>query len=81
MGTMHFEQIDPRRNRARFYRLEIRRTLFDELVVIKCWGRVGRDGQKREWPVRDLAEAVALMESEAKRRVRRGYHYVQQSIY
>mgnify|MGYP000470403382 FL=1 len=80
MGTMHFEQIDPRRNRARFYRLEIRRTLFDELVVIKCWGRVGYDGRRREWRVRDVVEAVALVEAEARKRIRRGYRCVQQSI-
>lgn len=80
MGPMHFEQIDLRRNRARFYRLEIKRTLFDELVVIKCWGRVGCDGQGREWVVRDVVEAVALVEAEARKRARRGYRCVHQSF-
>lgn len=80
MGTMYFEQIDPQRNRARFYRLDIRWTLFDELVVVKSWGRMGGRGRQREWPVRDGAAAVALLAAEARKRQRRGYRCVYQSI-
>lgn len=61
MGSFHFKQIDPHRNRARFYRLEIRPTLFGEIELVKAWGRVGTGGQRRELPVRDPAEAVAAV--------------------
>lgn len=76
MGPLHFEQIDPHRNRARFYRLEIRPTLFGETVLVKAWGRVGTLGQQRELPVRDPAEAVAALELETRIRLRRGYRPV-----
>jgi predicted DNA-binding WGR domain protein len=76
MGPLHFEQIDPHRNRARFYRLEIRLTLFGETVLVKAWGRVGTDGQQRELPVRDSAGALAALELEARKRLRRGYRPV-----
>ena len=76
MGPLHFEQIDPYRNRARFYRLEIRLTLFGETVLVKAWGRVGTLGQQRELPVRDSARAVAAVEAEARKRLRRGYRPV-----
>jgi predicted DNA-binding WGR domain protein len=61
---------------ARFYRVSIERTLFDETVVRRNWGRIGTGGQSLTVVVEKMAdaEAIATRLCEAKRR--RGYREV-----
>ena len=43
--TLH--QIDPERNRQRFYTLQLAPNLFGEWSLIRSWGRIGTSGQQR----------------------------------
>ncbi|WP_208074031.1 WGR domain-containing protein [Bradyrhizobium barranii] len=40
-------RIDVRRNTARFYKLDIQPTLFDEWSLVREWGRISRPGTVR----------------------------------
>ena len=67
------ERVDPDRNMARFYRVEVLPDLFGMILVERRWGRIGGKGQSRTaaYPSVPLAEAAALGVLRAKRR--RGY--------
>jgi len=43
----HFERRNPLENMARFYRLELRPTLFGEWSVVRLWGRIGTGGREQ----------------------------------
>ena len=70
---LHFRQIDPARNRARFYSLDLVPTLFGEIVLIRRWGRIGTAGQQSETPVPSRDAGLAALIRAARRRRRRGY--------
>ncbi|WP_334407664.1 WGR domain-containing protein [Bradyrhizobium sp. AZCC 2289] len=40
-------RIDNRRNVARFYKLDVQRTLFGGWSLVREWGRIGRPGTVR----------------------------------
>ena len=44
---LHIQRIDPNRNMARYYELSLEPTLFDEISLVRTWGRIGRRGQVR----------------------------------
>lgn len=69
----HFERRSPPDNMARFYRLEVRPTLFGEWSVVRIWGRIGASGREQfeTHPTRDAA--MALMERLERTKRRRGY--------
>lgn len=71
-AALHFRQIDPSRNRARFYVLELVPTLFGETVLLRRWGRIGTGGQQSERLV-DPAKADHALRQAARLRLRRGY--------
>ncbi len=66
-------RIDPARNMARFYRLEISADLFGGVTLVRNWGRIGGAGcERREWfAVRDHAESAKQVW--ISRKTRRGY--------
>ena len=37
-------RVDPIENMARFYKLDVQPTLFDEWSLIREWGRIGQSG-------------------------------------
>lgn len=37
---IHLHRIDPIHNMARFYRVSIEKTLFDETIIRRNWGRI-----------------------------------------
>ena len=46
---LHCQRIDDARNMARYYTLSIQPTLFGEVAVVRCWGRIGaRGGEKSD---------------------------------
>ncbi|AKI03416.1 hypothetical protein IMCC20628_04750 (plasmid) [Hoeflea sp. IMCC20628] len=70
---IHIERKDASKNMARFYDLSLSQTLFDEICVIRRWGRIGTRGQeKRHYFTREL-DALELMLDVLKRKRKRGY--------
>lgn len=70
---LRFESVDQEHNRARFYTLDLQRTLWGELAVVCTWGRIGGPGRSLARIVGDQVEAAALLEKAAARRIKRGY--------
>jgi predicted DNA-binding WGR domain protein len=69
-------RIDAARNMARFYALAIEPSLFGDVALVRCWGRIGTKGRSRvmlfadaEAARRQLARLIAAKE-------RRGYRPV-----
>lgn len=71
-----FEQIDPDRNRARFYVLDCAVTLFGDVVVLRRWGRIGTCGRQMQTPVAGPVAATDAIARLAEIRGRRGYRIV-----
>ena len=70
---IYLRRIDPLRNMARFYVLDLQPTLFGEWALLKEWGRIGRGGQCRCAVFPSRAEAEAALVRELRRRERRSY--------
>jgi len=69
----HFERQDPLNNMARFYRLELRPTLFGEWSVVRIWGRIGTRG--REHLETHSTRDSALAAADRLERMKRGRGY------
>lgn len=76
IAACHLTRLDPSRNVARYYRIEVERTLFGEVIMIRRWGRIGTLGRRREVVV-SLPEAAASLEevviAAMQAKLRRGY--------
>ncbi|WP_071675660.1 WGR domain-containing protein [Nioella nitratireducens] len=73
MTPVHLERINPDRNMARFYRIDVAPTLFGETSVLRSWGRIGTLGRTtiETCASRDVAGKSVARTVEAKSR--RGY--------
>lgn len=73
MTAVALERIDPARNMARFYRLDVQPTLFGEWALVKEWGRIGSGGTVRSavFDSEDAAEEARVRQQTL--RERRGY--------
>ena len=73
LQVLVLERIDRARNMARFYVLSIEPTLFEDLALVRRWGRIGSAGRQRIdlHPSRPVAQ-IAL-EKWLDRKKRRGY--------
>ena len=45
-APLHLHRIDPDRNMARFYSLEITPSLFGDHPLLRRWGRMGQKGRQ-----------------------------------
>jgi predicted DNA-binding WGR domain protein len=73
--TTHLDlvRIVPSRNMARFYGIALQPTLFGEVAVVRCWGRIGTRGRVMTVTYPDAEHAAhAFADPEIKKR-RRGY--------
>ena len=70
---VHLQRIDPARNMARFYSMEVERDLFGRVVLVRRWGRLGTAGRTRLDEHRGEGEALAALASLQARKKRRGY--------
>ena len=70
---MHLTRIDPDKNMARFYKLDVQPNLFGEWCLIAEWGRIGSPGRVQERPCPTEAEALGLFMQRQRVKVRRGY--------
>ena len=71
--TTALQRIDPVRNMARFYSMDVERDLFGRVVLVRRWGRIGTAGRTRMDEHPDEGRAItALLQIEFVKR-RRGY--------
>lgn len=70
---VHLIHVDPDVNMARFYGIELQRTLFGEVSVLRSWGRIGTNGRsKMETYENEIQASEALRKLDRKKRCR-GY--------
>lgn len=69
-------RVDPGRNMARFYRIEIQPDLFGEWRLVREWGRIRQAGQLRQAIYPSQAEARTALERHCRVKEKRGYVYV-----
>jgi predicted DNA-binding WGR domain protein len=73
MSAVVLRRVDPDKNTARFYRLDVQPDLFGGWSFIREWGRIGRPGTVRQTPCPTKAEAFAALEHQRRAKERRGY--------
>ena len=66
-------RIDPAKNMARFYSLEVERDLLGRVVLVRRWGRIGSAGKTRLDEHAGEGEALAALASLQASKRRRGY--------
>jgi predicted DNA-binding WGR domain protein len=66
-------RIDPAKNMARFYSLEVERDLFGRVVLVRRWGRIGTAGKIRLDEYRGEGEALAALQRLQAAKTLRGY--------
>jgi predicted DNA-binding WGR domain protein len=66
-------RIDPAKNMARFYAMEVQLDLFGTIMLMKHWGRLGTGGRVAGEPYASVALALAALQRQAERKRRRGY--------
>jgi len=73
LQVLVLERIDRARNMARFYVLSIEPTIFEDLALVRRWGRIGSAGRERIdlHPSRRVAQIE--LEKWLDRKRRRGY--------
>ena len=66
----------PANNKRRFYALSVQRTLFDEWVLTREWGRIGRGGRLRHDLYPSVGIALDALRELARSKLQRGYETV-----
>lgn len=69
----HFERRNALKNMARFYRLELRPTLFGEWSVVRLWGRIGTGGREQLETYSTLESALSAAHRLECAKCGRGY--------
>lgn|GEM_PF-698722 len=76
LPVLHYlRSVDLARNRRRHYLVGVQRDLLGNLVVLRCWGRIGARGgmRQRTTPAADLAQATRIIRGVLRERQRHGY--------
>ena len=68
--------VDPSRNRARFYILQWHPTLWEDLALVRIWGRIGSRGQAKVLLHAPTPQVDAVIERLVRRRLQHGYQVV-----
>src|SRR5688572_8574800 len=66
-------RIDPAKNMARFYSLEVERDLLGRVVLVRRWGRIGNAGKTRLDEHVGEGEAMAALQALQSAKRRKGY--------
>ena len=66
-------RIDPVKNMARFYSLEVERDLLGRIVLVRRWGRIGSAGKTRLDEHVGEGEAMAALQALQSAKRRKGY--------
>lgn len=72
-APLHLRRVDPARNMARFYSLEISPSLFGEFALVRRWGRIGHQGRQIIELYTDRGSAVRALRLTARLKQKRGY--------
>lgn len=59
--SIYLRQVDPARNRRRFYAMSVQRDLFGDWTLVREWGRIGRPGRLRADGYGSLREAQSAL--------------------
>lgn len=70
---VHLIHVNPERNMARFYGIEVQPTLFGEVSVLRSWGRIGTKGRGMMVTFEDSAHATEALLKLEKQKLGRGY--------
>jgi len=73
---LYIQRIDRSRNMARYYSLAISPTLFGEISLVRCWGRIGAAGQEKVHFFERETDAVQSFLQIARQKRARGYRPV-----
>lgn len=73
MQPITLYQIDPARNRQRFYHLDIQKDLFGHQSLVRVWGRIGKRGHMRTDPYETDAEVELAASKLMAAKHRKGY--------
>lgn len=73
---LYLERTDPGRNMARFYRLSLETDLFEEVCVVRSWGRIGKTGRTKIEAFADEISALRQLLKLAGSKRSRGYHTI-----
>ena len=71
--TVSLQRINPARNEARFYTMDVERDLFGRVVLVRRWGRIGTHGRTRLDEHRSEGEALKALLTIQQRKRRVGY--------
>jgi predicted DNA-binding WGR domain protein len=66
-------RVDPARNMARFYRMQVQPTLFGGVTLIREWGRIGQAGTCRHDQHGTAEAALLALDTLIAAKRRRGY--------
>jgi predicted DNA-binding WGR domain protein len=66
-------RIDPGKNMARFYSMEVERDLLGRVVLVRRWGRIGTAGKIRLDEHRGEGEALVALQALQAAKTRKGY--------
>jgi predicted DNA-binding WGR domain protein len=70
-------RIEPTKNMARFYALEVEQDLFGQHVLVRRWGRIGTVGKIRLDEHTGEGEAIASLQRLQAAKRRKGYRAVE----
>jgi predicted DNA-binding WGR domain protein len=77
ISMLHLHRCCPERNMARFYAMDLERSLFGHFVLVRRWGRIGSRGRlKSDW-FDDPDTARMSLDRLLERKLRRGYSRVE----
>jgi len=66
-------RIAPDQNTARFYSVAFQQTLFGEVSVLRCWGRIGTRGRSMTVTYENAGQAGDACNKLESQKRRRGY--------
>ena len=80
ISSVLLHRINVEKNELRFYLVSVRPSLLDPYAVLRMWGRLGGQQRSMVSPCASAEEAEILAERLVRRRLRRGYCIVNQSV-
>ena len=70
---MMLRRVVPSRNMSRFWSARLQPSLFEEVLLVRSWGRIGSRGQERSYWFSTKQAALAAFEKITAIKRRRGY--------
>ena len=71
--SVRITRVDPEKNMARFYEIDVQPTRFGKFTVERHWGRIGSTGRSKTFWFDDEPAAVEMAGQVSTAKIRRGY--------